>query len=415
MIVAARLVESSPIAATTRLRVLVVDDEETVLVSIQGVLELDGYEVTASRSGAEAIKLLRSQPFDLLLTDLRVDDFDGLELVREHRRQSPDAQSIVLTGYASLDSALAAIREGAYDYLMKPCEAVELRTTVQRGLEHGRLAAQIRQRVAELEAANETIRALNLELEQRVEQATAELRDQIAARDEFMATVSHDLKSPLTFIKGLANLRRRRGVSTPDSDPLLDALDQIEASAGRMAQQLDGLVDASRLEAGRPLELRRDPTDLVVLAQQVVAEHQQTSERHKLDLQARHAPIVGVWDAMRLGRVLDNLLSNAIKYSPRGGTVDVSVDLERGAQSQPDWAIVRIRDHGEGIPEIDLPHIFEHFRRGKNVVGRFPGTGIGLSGVKTIIEQHGGSIAVQSKVGHGTTFTVRLPLEMSPA
>jgi signal transduction histidine kinase len=176
-----------------------------------------------------------------------------------------------------------------------------------------------------------------------------------------------------------------------------------------MAAQLDGLVDASRLEAGRPLELRRDPTDIVGLARQVIVEHQQTSDRHQIDLASSEPEIVGTWDGMRLGRVLDNLLSNAIKYSPRGGTVEVR--LTRQGEPAPGWAVLSVQDHGEGIPEIDLPHIFEHFRRGKNVVGRFPGTGIGLSGVRHIVEQHGGTIGVESRVGHGTTFTVRLPME----
>src|SRR5207248_2313950 len=173
------------------------------------------------------------------------------------------------------------------------CEVLQLRTTVTRGVERSRLASQLRERVRELEAANETNRALNLELEQRVEAATAELRQQITARDEFMAIVSHDLKSPLTFIKGMANLRRRR----------------------------------------------------------------------------------------------------AIKYSPRGGAIDVAVDVADGC------VVVRVSDMGEGIPEADLPHIFERFRRGRNVEGRIPGTGIGLAGVRSIIEMHHGSIGVESQVG----------------
>src|SRR5579859_5355752 len=154
------------------------------------------------------------------------------------------------------------MREGAYDYLFKPCEILELRTTVARALEHSRLAVQLDQRVRELEQANETVRQLNLELESRVERATAELREQITQRDEFMAAVSHDLKSPLTFIKGMPSLRRRRATVTPETEPLVEALGQIEASAARMALQLDELVDASRLQAGRPLDLRRAPTDL---------------------------------------------------------------------------------------------------------------------------------------------------------
>jgi signal transduction histidine kinase len=389
-------------------RILVVDDEETVLLTIRGVLELDGYEVVSASTGAKALELLRGQRFDLILTDLRLRDLDGVALLHEHRQQAPDAAAIMLTGYASLESAVQALREGAYDYLIKPCNVVELRTTVSRALERGRLAHQLRQQVTQLEAANERIRVLNHDLERRVEDATAELRAQLSVRDEFTAAVSHDLKSPLTFIKGLANLRRRRAAETPETRPLIEALAQIEASAGRMAQQLDSLVDASRLEAGRPLELRREPTDLVALAGQAIAEHQQTTDQHRIELHVPYPSVIGVWDGVRLCRVLDNLLGNAIKYSPRGGGIDVVIEVE--GEPQERWAILRVRDHGEGIPETDLPHIFERFRRGRNVEGRIPGTGIGLAGARRILEQHGGSIDVDSHVGEGTTFCVRLPM-----
>lgn len=396
-------------------RVLLVDDEEAVLLTIKGILELDGYDVTARGSGAEAIDLLGRQPFDLVLTDLRLEDTDGLSVLQEQRRVDPEGVGIVLTGYASMDSALRAMRDGAYDYLIKPCEVVELRSTVARGLERSRLARELRQRVRDLEHANETIRALNLELETRVQQATHELREQISARDEFMATVSHDLKSPLTFIKGMANLRRRRALSTPETASLTDALEQIEASAGRMAQQLDELVDASRLQAGRPIELRRASTDLVALARQVVAEHQQTTDRHALHVDSQHPDIVGTWDEPRLARVLGNLIGNAIKYSPRGGVIEVSLAVYEEPNPPHKAAVLRVRDVGEGIPETDLPHIFEKFRRGKNVEGRIPGTGIGLAGVRRIIELHNGKIHVESQLGHGTTVTVHLPLEATEA
>jgi signal transduction histidine kinase len=390
-------------------RVLIVDDDESVLITIQGVLELDGYAVTAVSSGTRALELVRSEAFDLVLTDLRLGDLDGIEILRELHRASPDAAGILLTGYASLETALKALRQGAYDYLIKPCEVLQLRTTVQHGLERSRLASQLRERVAELERANATINALNADLERRVETATAELREQLRSRDEFMATVSHDLKSPLTFIKGIAHLRRRRAPDVPETAPLIDALQQIEGSAARMAQQLDELMDATRLQAGQPLELQREPTDLVSLARQAVAQHQQTTERHVLRLVGvgEEAEIVGVWDPSRLARVLDNLLSNAVKYSPHGGAIEVFV----GLNGDPTLAVLSVTDAGEGIPEADLPHIFERFRRGQNVQGRIPGSGIGLFGARRIVELHNGSLSVESQLGQGTTFTIRLPLE----
>jgi signal transduction histidine kinase len=406
--IAARVAAESDAVAESVPRVLIVDDEETVLTSIQGVLELERYQVVATASGREALNLTATQCFDVVLTDLRLDEVDGLQILRELHQTAPDTVPIVLTGYASLDTAVMVLREGAYDYLVKPCDVLELRTTVARAVERSRLAVQLRRRVEELERANDTIRALNMQLEHRIEQATAELREQISARDEFTATLSHDLKSPLTFIKGMANLRRRRATATPETQPLIDALEQIENSAGRMAQLLDELVDASRLQAGRPLELRREPIDLVGLARDVIAQHQQTTDRHLLQLMNGVPQLVGVWDRVRLGRVLDNLLGNAVKYSPHGGVIQVCVDYDE----HPDrFAFVRVSDPGEGIPEADLPHIFEHFRRGTNVAGRIPGTGIGLSGARRVLEQHGGSILVESAVGEGTTVTVRLPLD----
>jgi signal transduction histidine kinase len=111
-----------------------------------------------------------------------------------------------------------------------------------------------------------------------------------------------------------------------------------------------------------------------------------------------------MWDISRIERVLSNLLGNAIKFSPRGGGIRVSVEVEG------ECAVLRVADQGEGIPESDLPHIFERFHRGQNVEGRIPGAGIGLAGVRRILELHGGSITAASRVGEGTTFTVRLPL-----
>ena len=171
-----------------------------------------------------------------------------------------------------------------------------------------------------------------------------------------------------------------------------------------MAQQLDEIVDASRLQTGRTLELRPSPTDLIGLARSAVAEHQLTTDRHVLRVKSELGELVGQWDEGRLARVLDNLLGNAVKYSPRGGAIQVVISRNG------DTAELSISDVGEGIPEADLPYVFDRFHRGRNVRGRIPGTGIGLAGVYAIVQLHHGSITVNSCVGKGTTFTVRLPL-----
>jgi len=401
------LTDTASVEVTAAPRILVVDDEEPVVVTIQGILELEGYDVIGTVSATEAIEKIQAEYFDVVLTDLRMGDVDGIDLLRELQKQASHTAAIVLTGYGSVESAVNALRQGAYDYLLKPCDILQLRTTVARAIERTRMAGELRQHMHDLEQANETVRALNLELEARVDRATVELRDQIAAKDEFMSTVSHDLKSPLTFIKGMANLRRRRAVPTPETQPFLDALEQIEAAAGRMAQQLDELVDASRLESGRPLELRREEVDLVELARKAISQHQLTTDRHALYVSTELPKLLGLWDGIRLRRVLDNLIDNAVKYSPRGGTVELSIGIDELARA----AVLSVADRGEGIPAADVEHIFERFRRGRNVEGRIPGTGIGLAGVHSIVELHQGTIAVDSEVGRGTRFTIRLPLE----
>jgi DNA-binding NtrC family response regulator len=194
MVPGEQLVEASIAAPFAAPRVLVVDDEEPVLVTIQGILEMDGYEVSATPSSLHALQLLKTEYFDVVLTDLNMGEVDGITLMHELHERAPESVSIILTGYASLDSAVRAMRAGAYDYLFKPCDVLELRMTVMRGLERSRMARLLHDRVEDLEQANETIRSLNLELEARVERATAELREQMAAKDDFMATVSHDLK-----------------------------------------------------------------------------------------------------------------------------------------------------------------------------------------------------------------------------
>jgi PAS domain S-box-containing protein len=246
---------------------------------------------------------------------------------------------------------------------------------------------------------------------EREHAARAEAEAALRERDQVLATVSHDLKAPLTTISGQAQLLRRRAERTGTLEPerLLKGLALIETAVTKMAGWIDELLDVARLEAGRPLELHPEPTDLVALAWQAAAEQQRATGRHRVAVETTERELVGVWDPARLGRVLDNLLSNAVKYSPAGGKVTVSVAREQ--QAGKNWAVMRVRDQGVGIPAADQPHIFERFRRGANVVGRIAGTGIGLAGASQIVQQHGGSIEVSSQESRGSTFIVRLPLQ----
>ena len=228
-------------------------------------------------------------------------------------------------------------------------------------------------------------------------------------KDEFLAAASHDLKNPLANIKGRAQLLRRRALRLTDSEAsrLVEGLGQIDLAASRATTMINELLDLTRLQMGRSLDLDPQPMDLVSLAGRVVSEYQQTTDRHVIELDLEAPTLEGVWDAQRLERVLANLFSNAIKYSPDGGTITVT--LRHETDDRGSWAIVRVRDRGIGIPAQDVASIFQRFHRGSNVAGRISGTGLGLAGAQQIVELHRGSISVESEPGSGSIFTLRLP------
>lgn len=269
-----------------------------------------------------------------------------------------------------------------------------------------RAIAELEQKARRLE--NEI--AERLQAEEALRRREQELRELLDTREEFLSSAAHDLKNPLAAIKahaGLLRLRAEKG-NAPELPELLHGLEAIDAGTKRMSALINELLDIGQLQLGQPLELNLCRIDLVVLARRVMAEYQQSTERHLIRFDGP-AQLSGDWDAERLERVLGNLLSNAIKYSPNGGDILVGVTQENLDESN--CAVMTVRDDGLGIPREDLPLIFERFSRASNVVGHIGGTGIGLTSVRHIVEAHGGTISVESERGAGSTFTIRLPIE----
>src|ERR671921_643454 len=260
-------------------------------------------------------------------------------------------------------------------------------------------------------AAQAAVAVENARLYQQAQDELAARGRAQAEKEAFLDAVAHDLANPLTTVKGQAQLLRRRAQQGRADLATLEAgLAAIEAATDRATRLIGELTDAARLEAKRPLELRRTAIDLVALAEASITEFQAAAAGQQLHLEAGIAKLVGLWDADRLTRVLENLVAKAVKYSPAGSNVVVRVDREE----TPDGPLVvlSVADQGVGIPAADRPYIFERFRRGGNVAGRIAGSGLGLWGSQRIVAQHGGTIAIDSTEGKGTTVTVRLPLEV---
>lgn len=239
--------------------------------------------------------------------------------------------------------------------------------------------------------------------------ARAQSEATIRLRTEFLSSISHDLRSPLTTIKGLAQLlERQAGRPSVAAAELLPSIADINAAATTMAALVAELADLTLAQAGQPLDLDLATVDLVALVGEAVSASERIEHGRSITFEPGAAHIEGSWDGGRLARVVNNLLDNAIKYSPAGGTIAITCGL-----NDDGTATLAIRDHGIGIPAADLPRVFERFHRGANATAQFRGTGIGLAGAHQIVEQHGGSITIESDEGLGTTVTVRLPIHKS--
>jgi len=266
--------------------------------------------------------------------------------------------------------------------------------------------------VRSLKAQQRLLEAVVAQRTQALEDAMDTQQAALDTRDEFLRALAHDLKAPLSNLAWhvqMLNRRAREGRLEPDA--LDNGLQAISIDSTEAVAAIDQLHDLTRLAAGSPLPLQLEPVDLVALARQLVAARLETS-RHDVELVSDYETLTGQVDRARLARMLDNLLDNATKYSPAGGQIRVLVDREvaDGAES----AVLRVQDHGLGIPLEDLPHVFERYRRGSNVA-QIPGDGLGLASVRQLIELHGGQIGVESREGVGSTFTIRLPLSQGQA
>ena len=246
--------------------------------------------------------------------------------------------------------------------------------------------------------------AVILESRALIDEAARVRAHEEAARlkDDFISAAAHDLKTPLTTLVAQAQFLERRAETQPTAPADLPGLRRIVREAKRLSSLVIELLDASRLEQGK-LVGEREPVDLVELARDVTRRDSYQGRRIAV---TADAPVVGSYDPRRIGQVLENLVENAVKYSPDGSAVRVDVAQKNGE------AFVDVADEGIGIPASDLPQIFERFHRASNVDDRrFAGMGLGLFICKGIVEQHGGRIWVESRVGTGSTFHVVLPLE----
>ena len=379
--------------------VLIVDDDDILLRALPEtlLLRLEGVAVDTCDSAPSALRQIAAKDYDAIVADIKMPGMDGLALLTEIRALRPETPTVLITGHGHDDLAVLALRGGAYDFIQKPIEREYFVASLRRAIE----AREYRRHLHEKQ---EMLARHARELESIVEERTRQLREANRLKDQFLATLSHELRSPLGAIRMWSSLLRSGKLDAPRT---VRALDGIERSAILQEQLVEDLLDVSRIAAGKlVLDLR--PVNPKALVEAALDAIRGAAEAKQVRLEAQFEFSEGQvrGDPVRLQQVVWNLLSNAVKFSAQGGHVVVRL---AGVDEQ---VVIAVRDEGEGIALEFLPHVFERFWQADATRTRaHGGLGLGLAIVRELVHLHGGSVEAASEgKGRGTTLTVRLPL-----
>lgn len=380
--------------------VLIVDDDIALLEALPQALNLriEDVEVHTSDSALEALKLIQEHDYDAIVSDIKMPGMDGLALLKKIKELRPDVPTLLITGHGEHDLAVQALRGGAYDFIQKPIDRDYLVAALQRAIQ----SHQLRCRVFEQQLAL----ALHAKsLERIVQKRTHELIEANATKDKLLKIVSHELKTPLTSLKGMTQLLLRQSKKIDSAEVVSMGLEDMERSLRRIEVLVNDLLDTSLIETNM-FVLHRRRCDLVELCRHLIDEYT-AGTGPELTFEIPGEPVEVEVDEDRISQVIINLLTNARKYSPKGSPITVTL------QQVGYEAIVSVQDMGIGIPVEMQESIFEQFFRVPGVevqTGSHTGLGLGLYISRKIAERHGGHIDVESAPENGSTFSVVLPI-----
>ena len=374
------MIESAP----RRPRILLIDDNRALAENLGEILEEAGYSVRWAGSCAGGLALA-AEGFDVALVDLKLPDGDGTALAPRLKDLNPAGEVVLLTGFATLESAVAAVRAGACAYLVKPCATQELLVTVEQAM-----------------------RQVRLHGEKRALAHQAQMAEKLAAVGTMTAGLSHEIRNPLNAaLLQLTVLERRvQRLGEELRGPLIEPLVLVKDEIRRLDHILEDF-----LQFARPREFVPHAVDLAQVVGRVLdlleGEAERRSIRLERELPARPGSTSVAGEEERLRQVLVNLTLNALEATPDGGRVRVRCEVEPAdpAQEEPAAGVaVSIEDSGPGVPAGLRDRIFEPF-----FTTKARGSGLGLSIVHAIVSQHGGTVAVDEAPGGGARFLLRLP------
>lgn len=369
--------------------ILVIDDEIGICEGIQRALEPEGFQVSIALEGKSGLALVRENDFDLVLLDVKMPEISGLDLIGMIHQIDPEIICIIITGYATVEMAVSAIKQGAYDFLTKPFSVDILLLAVNQGLER---------RMLSLEAK----RAARVKAEmQKLAEEKIRLEELDRAKKQFIRLVTHELQSPVAAVENYLKLILEGYVPTEDQKGILE---KCIVRTREERKLIADLLELGHLEMIESFQVSRiNPGEIL---EQVIEELREVIDQKDLGLLVevdKNIPEITA-SPEQIKSVWSNLLSNAVKFTPDRGEIAIGLQYKNGT------LMGRVQDTGIGIPLEDQEKLFTEFFRAENAKqAGVPGTGLGLVVVKRIIEGLGGKIKVKSKPGFGATFQFKIP------
>lgn len=359
-----------------QIKILVVDDEEKICKRLTALLQREGYYVHATTKADHALELLSEQSFDIALTDLNMPQKTGFHIMEHIQQNGLKVLVIVITGYASVDTAIQSIKLGTYDFIQKPFDVETLKLTIKRA-------------------------ALTIKLRKENERYIEELQKLNTIKNEFISVVSHDLRSPLATIGAYVTYLTKKSDFPQQYTRYLHIIGGI---AENLYALVNELLDVSRIDLGIS-HLYYDDADIGTVIHSAIDNFATLALEKNNTLvygQSPEDPIIRI-DKIKILQVLNNLISNAIKFTENG---TITID----AQSNDHGMQISVKDTGIGIYDDLKQSLLDPYNMvHTNGTRGETGTGLGLAICMRFVELHGGTIIFESRVGEGSTFIIHLP------
>ncbi len=391
-------------------RVLIVDDEPDVRLLLTREIGDHGYMVDSAGDVTWALEELQKKHFDIVFSDVRLPDRDGLELLSQIKERYPETEVVMMSGYSSMEAVGKALRLGAFDYLSKPLGDINIVTAcIKRAIDKVRLQRSVTEHIQKLEEKTTQLES-EINERKRIEQDLIDARanaEQLAeAKSQFLANMSHEIRTPMNGVIGMTALLLR----TELSERQLRYVETIRRSGDGLLTIIDDILDFSKVEAGK-IELQNINFNLSRTIEDVAELLAPEAHRKQLQLMSHIHSDVPRWvkgDPGRLRQILTNLAGNALKFTDKG---EVVLECEVVEEASTFTSIkLSIRDTGIGIAAEHQKDLFNSFTQvDETNTRKYGGTGLGLAISKQLVELLGGEIGVKSGRGEGSTFWFNMP------